>query len=111
MNHNPDLANDFSRREIPVEPLLGGRTEAAKDVADPFINENKNTTLHIKKESRKGRILIDIYRNRQSQSIISAYSMRGRSGAPVAYPLTWDVLEQMDDPREFDYKTVIRDSL
>ena len=36
--------------------------EAAQAVAQPFVDANaKETTLHIKKDARKGRVLIDIY--------------------------------------------------
>ncbi len=76
--------------------------QAARDIAQPFVDERgKTTTLHIKKESRKGRVLIDIYRNRPFQSIISPYSVRGRSKAPVSMPLNWEDLSQLKDPKEF----------
>lgn len=82
--------------------------EAAKDVATPFVKQhNKETTLQIKKEARKGRLLIDIYRNRQSQSIVSPYSLRGRPEAPVSMPLTWEELDQVSRPTEFNLNTVI----
>ena len=65
------------------------------------------TTLHIKKEARKGKILIDIYRNRGGQSIISPYSARGFEGAPVSMPLTWESLEVVDGPSQFDIYTAV----
>ncbi|NJM26280.1 MAG: ATP-dependent DNA ligase, partial [Bacteroidia bacterium] len=50
--------------------------EAAQDIATPFVdNHPKTLTLHIKKEARKGRVLIDIYRIRSGQSIVSPYSL------------------------------------
>lgn len=75
--------------------------EASKDVAQPFVNKHKYTTLHIKKDARKGRVLIDIYRNRTSQTIIGAYSLRGREGAPVAMPITWEELENIESSQAF----------
>ena len=73
--------------------------EAAQSIAQPFIDAHpKETTLHIKKEARKGRVLIDIYRIRSGQSIVSPYSLRGRVGAPVSMPLTWEELEQLKSP-------------
>jgi len=80
--------------------------EAAKGVAQPFVKSNKNTTLHIKKDARKGRVLIDIYRNRTSQTIIGAYSLRGREGAPVALPITWEELESIQSSQDFTIFTV-----
>ncbi len=74
--------------------------EAAKSVAQPFVQKNADTTLHIKKEARKGRVLIDIYRNRPSQTIVAPYSLRGRQGATTSTPITWEelgALRQLSD--------------
>jgi len=76
--------------------------EAAKDVATVFVKNNADTTLHIKKDARKGRVLIDIYRNRKSQTIIGAYSLRGKEGAPVAMPITWEELDGIKSSHQFD---------
>jgi bifunctional non-homologous end joining protein LigD len=80
--------------------------EALKDIVSKYIQKDARTTLHIKKESRKGRVLIDIYRNRNSQTIISPYSMRGREEATVSMPLSWDELEQLKSPDIFTVKNV-----
>ena len=75
--------------------------EAAQLIAQPFVDQNaKETTLHIKKDARKGRVLIDIYRIRSGQSIVSPYSLRGRVGAPVSMPLTWDEIASLESPLE-----------
>lgn len=82
--------------------------EAAQEIARPFVERFPNeTTLHIKKEARKGRILVDIYRIRTGQSIVSPYSLRGRVGAPVSMPLTWDELNQLKNPNVFNIHTAI----
>ncbi len=79
----------------------------AKKVAGGFVRSNaERTTLHIKKESRKGRVLVDIYRNRPAQSIVSPYSLRGSAGAPVSMPLGWEQLEVLESPTEYDIHTV-----
>ncbi|MBM2841686.1 MAG: hypothetical protein HW412_2214, partial [Bacteroidetes bacterium] len=81
--------------------------EAAKAIATPFVESHgSSTTLHIKKEHRKGRVLVDIYRNRTYQTIVSAYSVRGLPGATVSTPLHWEELEKIESPSEFDIKTV-----
>jgi len=88
----------------PLEPLwdFDAVRDAAYAVAKDFIeNKSKNTTLQIKKEARRGKVLIDVYRNRPYQTIISPYSVRGFEGAPVSMPLTWERLEGVTDPREF----------
>lgn len=80
--------------------------ETAQLLAQPFVDEYKNLTLHIKKDARKGRVLVDIYRIRQGQSIISPYSLRGNPGAPVSMPLSWDKLEILKDPKEYNLTNV-----
>lgn len=80
--------------------------ETAQILAQPFVEEHPNLTLHIKKEARKGRVLVDIYRIRQGQSIISPYSLRGNKGAPVSMPLPWEKLESLKDPREYNLTNV-----
>jgi bifunctional non-homologous end joining protein LigD len=93
----------------PIEPKWGVEKafEAGKLVAQPFVEARPSTlTLQIKKEHRKGKVLLDIYRNRQSQTIIAAYSVRGLPGAPVSTPLTWEELETVETPRIFNLQTV-----
>jgi bifunctional non-homologous end joining protein LigD len=94
----------------PLEPKVDFHSvfEAAQLIAQPFVDRNsKETTLHIKKDARKGRVLIDIYRIRSGQSIVSPYSLRGRVGAPVSMPLTWDELETLKSPLEHNIKSAL----
>jgi len=81
--------------------------ETAQLIANPFVEERSTKlTLHIKKEARKGRVLVDIYRIRQGQSIISPYSLRGYKGAPVSMPLSWEQLEKVKNPVDFNLTNV-----
>ena len=81
--------------------------ETAQIIAKPFVDErSKSLTLNIKKDARKGRVLVDIYRIRQGQSIISPYSLRGRKGAPVSMPLKWEQLEKLKHPNEYNLTNV-----
>lgn len=94
----------------PVEPKWDFQTvfETAQMLAKPFVEKNgKTTTLHVKKEARQGRVLIDIYRNRSGQSIVSPYSLRGRTGAPVSMPLSWDELQKLKSPQHFSIRNAI----
>jgi DNA ligase D-like protein (predicted ligase)/DNA ligase D-like protein (predicted 3'-phosphoesterase) len=59
-------------------------------------------TLQIKKEHRKGKTLLDVYRNRRSQTIVAPYSVRGLPGAPVSTPLHWEELGSLESPKVFD---------
>src|SRR6267378_551290 len=93
----------------PIEPKweFGKAFEAAKAVAQPFVDSRASSlTLQIKKENRKGKVLLDIYRNRQSQTIVAAYSVRGLPGAPVSTPLHWEELDSIESPKAFDLHSV-----
>jgi bifunctional non-homologous end joining protein LigD len=94
----------------PIEPKYSFHDvfEAAQAIAQPFIDEHQETTtLQIKKEARKGRVLVDIYRIRSGQSIVSPYSLRGRVGAPVSMPLKWDEIKDLKDPTKHNIRTAL----
>lgn len=94
----------------PVEARWDFHTvfEAAQLIAKPYVDKNvSTTTLQIKKEARKGRVLIDIFRIRSGQSIVSPYSLRGRNGAPVSMPLSWDEMAKVVSPVEFNINTAL----
>lgn len=94
----------------PLEPRWDFHTvfEAAQLIAQPFVDRaSKETTLHIKKDARKGRVLIDIFRIRSGQSIVSPYSLRGRVGAPVSMPLTWNEIALLKSPLEFNINNAV----
>jgi bifunctional non-homologous end joining protein LigD len=50
-------------------------------------------TTEFYKKDRKGRLFFDTLRNAQGATFVAAYSLRGRPGAPVSAPVTWDELE------------------
>jgi bifunctional non-homologous end joining protein LigD len=93
----------------PIEPRWDFHEvfEAAQAIAQPFVDSHADTTLQIKKEARKGRVLIDIYRIRSGQSIVSPYSLRGRVGAPVSMPLKWEELRDLKNPQEHNIRTAL----
>lgn len=79
--------------------------EAAKEIARDYLDAyGDEATLQIKKKARKGKILVDIYRNRTHQTIVSPYSLRGKSGAPVSMPLKWQELSQLKNARHYHIK-------
>ena len=92
----------------PIEPRWEFKVarEATLEIAKAFVEKNSKTaTLHIKKDMRKNRVLIDIYRNSTYQTIVSPYSVRGRPKAPVSMPLRWDELAGITDPSVFNIHT------
>jgi bifunctional non-homologous end joining protein LigD len=50
-------------------------------------------TTEFYKKDRKGRLYLDIQRNGLGATFVTAYSLRGRPGAPVSAPLWWHELE------------------
>lgn len=94
----------------PIEPKFEFNLvfEAAQAIARPFTDQNgSKVTLQIKKEARKGRVLVDIYRIRSGQSIVSPYSIRGRVGAPVSMPLKWEELANLKSRGEHTIRTAV----
>ncbi|HEY0947437.1 MAG TPA: non-homologous end-joining DNA ligase [Opitutaceae bacterium] len=93
----------------PIEPKWSFQEvfETAKTVAQPFVEAHSPAlTLQIKKDYRAGKVLLDIYRNRASQTIVAAYSVRGLPGAPVSTPLHWEELATIESARAFDLHNV-----
>jgi DNA ligase D-like protein (predicted ligase)/DNA ligase D-like protein (predicted 3'-phosphoesterase) len=93
----------------PIEPNWDFDTvfEAAGTIAKPFVLAHQKTcTLKIPKGQRDNKILIDIFRNRPSQTIVSAYSVRGLEGATVSMPITWETLGTMKGQRDFTLRNV-----
>src|ERR1051325_1745456 len=93
----------------PIEPKWGFHEvfEGAQAVAQPFVESHGTAlTLQIKKDRRAGTVLLDIYRNRQSQTIVAAYSVRGLRGAPVSTPLQWEELASIESSKAFTFQSV-----
>ncbi len=78
-------------------------TRDVKTLAARFVASNpRRYTLSIAKNSRKGKVLIDIYRNHLTNTTIAPYSLRGKSKAPISMPLTWQQVESIVDARVFN---------
>lgn len=52
-----------------------------------------HVTTEFIKQSRGGRLFIDVNRNAYGQTAVAAYSVRARRAAPVAVPVTWSDVE------------------
>ena len=50
-------------------------------------------TTEFYKKDRKGRLFFDTLRNAQGATFVAPYSLRGKPGAPVSAPVTWDEVE------------------
>lgn len=58
-------------------------------------------TATMSKQKRKGRIFIDWLRNERGSTAVAPFSLRAREGAPVAVPVAWEELEQLDRANGF----------
>ena len=67
-------------------------------------------TFDMRRARRRGKLLIDVLRNRRGATLVSPYSVREYSGAPVSTPLAWSELERSFYPEEFHLGN-IRDRL
>jgi bifunctional non-homologous end joining protein LigD len=82
--------------------------QLARDlVADVAAADPDRLTTAIRKDSRGGRIFLDVNRNGYGQTFVAPYSLRARPGAPVATPLDWDELSKAT-PSGFDPKRLRR---
>jgi bifunctional non-homologous end joining protein LigD len=62
----------------------------------------------ITKSKRKGKILIDFFRNDYTATGIASYSLRARPGAPVAVPMEWRELTMLKAPDQFHMNAVLK---
>ena len=96
---------------IPIEPDLDW--EKIKDfsarIAEAMVQRSpQKYVATVSKAKRKGKILIDYFRNSRGATFIAPYSTRARDGAPVAVPLEWDELTPRLKPSDFTVRTLKR---
>ncbi len=84
---------------VPLKP--DARWPAVKSFADRFARalataDPERFVATMSKAKRKGRIFIDWLRNERGSTAVMPYSARARSGAPVAVPVSWTELRDLD---------------
>ncbi len=83
--------------------------EFAGEVAGALARRDPRMTTEFFKEGRRGRVFVDVLRNRWAQTSVPPYALRARPGAPVATPVTWEELEDPAlGPRTFTIHDVRR---
>jgi bifunctional non-homologous end joining protein LigD len=63
-------------------------------------------TANLKKATRKGKIFIDYLRNQRGSTAVLPYVARAREHAPVAAPVRWSELRDLDSARRFTIRDV-----
>ena len=90
---------------VPLNP--GHSWDRHKDFSKRFAEalamaEPERFTSNMAKAKRKGRIFLDYLRNQRGSTAILPYAARARPGAPVAVPITWGELKDMENAHPFD---------
>ena len=96
---------------VPLRPQAGW--PAVKSFADRFARalaeaEPDRFTATMAKAKRKGRIFIDWLRNQRGSTAVLPYVVRARPGAPVAAPVGWSELKDIDGAARFTVRDVAR---
>lgn len=94
---------------VPIIPQYDNEKliSTLKSIAKAYIKKDSSVTLKMSKEKRKGKVLLDIYRNHKSQTCVAPYSTRGKTGAPVSTPITWEELPNLQSSKAFDIHSVL----
>ncbi|MEG8018420.1 DNA ligase D [Sphingomonas sp. LR55] len=82
---------------------------AVKDFADRFARamagaDPDRFVATMAKAKRKGRIFIDWLRNQRGATAVMPYSARARAGAPVAAPVSWSELRDIETAARWGVK-------
>ncbi len=59
-------------------------------------DDPEHLTTEFIKADRRGRLFLDVNRNAYAQTIVAAYAVRAKAGAPVAVPVSWKQVERDD---------------
>jgi len=90
---------------VPLNP--GHSWERHKDFSKRFsealaMAEPDRFVATMSKAKRKGKIFLDYLRNQRGSTAILPYAARARPGAPVAVPIAWGELKDMENAHPFD---------
>ena len=83
-------------------------TEITRRIAVEMEQENPEKYISKSvKAKRKGLMFIDYLRNVRGATAIAPYSTRARNGAPVAAPVSWDELKNIDAPNVYNIQNMM----
>jgi bifunctional non-homologous end joining protein LigD len=88
---------------IPIEPGIDWASAKSfcKTIAEALSQDSKEFVANMRKDLRGGKIYIDYNRNDHFATAVAAYSTRGRAGAGVSMPLSWNDLGKLKSAAQF----------
>jgi bifunctional non-homologous end joining protein LigD len=94
---------------VPLEPVA--QWEEVREFAKAFCTTlaeaaPERFTVALPKKERRGRIFLDFLRNQRTATAIQPYSARALRRMPVAAPVGWDELEDVDRSDAFTISDV-----
>jgi bifunctional non-homologous end joining protein LigD len=82
--------------ERPARWEDGGTSELARTVAEELARARPNLVVsNMRKDLRKGRVLIDWSQNNVAKTTVAPYSLRARAEPTVSAPVSWEEVEQV----------------
>jgi bifunctional non-homologous end joining protein LigD len=97
-----------------VTPLKGGKGAMDWPTAKKFAQDvclaiaadaPDRYVVNMAKAKRVGRIFLDYLRNDRMSTAVAPLSPRARPGAPVSFPLTWNLVKPGLDPKKYTLRT------
>lgn len=97
-----------------VTPLKDGKGKTDWPTAKKFAqdvclaiaaDQPDRYVVNMAKAKRVGRIFLDYLRNDRLSTAVAPLSPRGRPGAPVSFPITWDLVKPGLDPKRWTIRT------
>lgn len=98
----------------PIKPEHGWEEvkEFARDFAETMAREIPAAYIaNMSKKKRSGKIFIDYLRNDFASTAIVPFSLRARSGAPIAWPIPWTDLEKYQWASAIQLNSIDADAL
>jgi DNA ligase D-like protein (predicted ligase)/DNA ligase D-like protein (predicted polymerase) len=93
---------------VPIKTQMNNKqlTTELKLLSKEFIAENPIATLALSKIKRRDKILLDIYRNHESQTCAAPWCSRAKSNAAISTPITWNHLPDVNNAQQYHIRNI-----